>query len=64
MGVPTRLRRRPQAANPSEVEAKRRPPQYERLPGIAWRDAQTKQAINRRLANPGAGRIAGERGHF
>ena len=42
MGVPTRLRRRPQAANPSEVEAKRRPPQYERLPGIAWRDAQTK----------------------
>ena len=63
MGVPTRLRRRPQAANPSEVEAKRRPPQYERLPGIAWRDAPT-QAGNQLQPYQCHYWIAGARGHF
>ena len=35
-----------------------------RLPGIACRDAQTQQAINRTLAHAVAGRMPGARGHF
>jgi len=37
--------RRPQGADPSEVEATRRPLQYERLTGSACRDSRTSDLI-------------------